>query len=283
MKNKEKIVKISIGVIIALIMLFPIFKDMNENRLLKAIKITDLEKTVSSTSSYKYAVIYVDSSEKETIKDSKKELKQIVDKFKTDEKEVKAYYIDSTELTDGDFSSLGLKKSKAGYVFVSNGEILNSADVNIEKKQLKNLVELYTASGISKDLIKYKVAKNAKEYLNLVEGKKVTMAVFGRTNCYYCQQFLPVYNTVASDYKLDIYYFDSLTYDEGEYDKIMSAGLKIPAACSESGKEAKLESGFGTPLTLFTKKGKVVDCISGYTNKQNLLTKLKKVGLIEEK
>ena len=283
MKNKEKIVKISIGVIIALIMFIPIFKDMNENRLLKTIEMKDLQETISSTASYKYAVIYVDSSEKETIKDSKKEVKKIVDKFKTDEKDVKAYYIDSTELTDNDFNTLGLKKSKSGYVFVANGEILNSAASNIEKKKLRNLVELYTSTGISKDLINYKVAKNAKAYLGLVESKKVTMAVFGRANCYYCQQFLPVYNTVAGDYKLDIYYFDSLNYAEDEYNKIMSAGLKIPASCSESGKEAKLESGFGTPLTLFTKKGKVIDCISGYSNKQNLISKLKKVGLIAEK
>ena len=282
MKNKEKIVKIGIGVVIALIMLIPIFKDMNENRLLRTIKVTDLEKTVSSTSSYKYAVVYVDSLEKENIKDSKKELKKTIDKFKTDEKDIKAYFIDSTDLTDGDFTSLGLKKSKGGYIFIANGEIIKVSNLDISKKKLKNLVELYTSSGIAKDLINYKVAKNAKSYLNLVEDKKVTMAVFGRTNCYYCQQFLPVYNTVADEYDVDIYYFDSLTYDEDEYDKIMSAGLKIPASCSESGKEAKLESGFGTPLTLFTKKGKVVDCISGYTNKQNLISKLKDVGLIEE-
>ena len=146
---------------------------------------------------------------------------------------------------------------------------------------LDKYVSLYTASGVSKDLIKYKVAKNAKEYLNLVKEKKITMAVFGRTNCYYCQQFMPVFNTVAGEYKLNIYYFDSLKFDEKEYNKIMSAGLKIPATCSESGKEAKLEAGFGTPLTIFTKNGKVVDCISGYNSKKDLIEKLKTVGMIK--
>ena len=286
MKNKTSLTKIVIVAIILLIMFIPIFKDMANNSLLKTIDMetfsgTNNDGIVKKTESYKYAIVYVDSSDNEKIKDLKKELKKIVDSYKTDEKEINAYYMDSKEMSSADFTKLGLNNSKKGYVFIANGEILYSNKGLVDKKELKKLVSLYTASGVSKDLVNYKTAKNAKEYLNLVKGKKITMAIFGRTNCYYCQQFLPVYNTVAKEYKVDIYYFDQLKYDEKEYNKIMSSGLKVPASCNEEGKESKLEDGFGTPLTLFTKKGKVIDCIAGYNNKKELVKKLESVGLIK--
>lgn len=284
MKNKGKAIKLVIVIGIVLIMFIPIFIDMSENRLLKSVKLDGLEKAVSDTANYGYAIIYVNNSDTDNINEKKKELKTIVEKYKSkDEKSISIYFLDSKELKSAQsaISGITLDGSKEGYVFIANGEILYQTDKTLDKKTLEKYVSLYTASGVSKDLINYKVAKNAKEYLNLVNSKKTTMAVFGRTNCYYCQQFMPVFNTVAKEYKLDIYYFDSLKFEEKEYNKIMNAGLKVPASCSENGKEAKLESGFGTPLTIFTKKGKVVDCISGYNTKADLTKKLKTVGMIK--
>lgn len=282
MKDKGKVIKIAIVLCIFLIMFIPIFIDMSENRILKTISMDEVEKAISDTASYNYATIYVDSSDKEDIKDKKKELKEIVEKYRAkDEKTINAYYLDSNDLSSADLKILKLKSGSAGYIFAANGEVLYQTSEKLNKKSLENYVSLYTSSGVAKDLVNYKVVKNAKEYLNLVNGKAITMAVFGRTNCYYCQQFMPVFNTVAKEYKLNIYYFDSLKFDEKEYNKIMSAGLKIPASCSENGKEAKLEAGFGTPLTIFTKKGKVVDCISGYNKKSDLIKKLETVGMIK--
>jgi thioredoxin-related protein len=137
-------------------------------------------------------------------------------------------------------------------------------------------------NGISEDITYYKVAEDAETYEKLVNKKKtITMAVFGRDNCFYCNQFKAVYNTVAEEYNLDIYYFDSLSYDEDEYQKIMDLGLKIPASCTDGDEDALLSDGFSTPVTLFTKNGKVIDCISGYTNKATLITKLETVGMIK--
>ena len=281
--KKNNIYKIAGILIVVLIMFIPIFKDMSENRLLKTIKIDDYEKAISDTSSYNYAVVYVDSSDNGNVKDNKKELKSIVEKYqKEDEKEIKAYFMDQNELSSNDYTTLKLNSSKPGYIFIANGQVLYQTNDKLSNSDLDKLVSLYSASGIKKDLINYKVVKNAKEYLKLVESKKTVMAIFGRTNCYYCKQYLPVFNIVAKEYKLDIYYFDSLKFDEKEYNKIMKAGLKIPASCSETGKETKLEEGFGTPLTLFTKKGKVIDCINGYNNKSDLISKLKDVGMINK-
>ena len=108
------------------------------------------------------------------------------------------------------------------------------------------------------------------------------MAVFGRDNCFYCNKFKPVYNAVSEKYDVDIYFFDSLSYDKTEYDKITNMDLTVPAKCNSNGTEFKLSDGFGTPLTLFTKKGKVVDCISGYVNRESLIDKLKTNKMISE-
>ena len=58
--------------------------------------------------------------------------------------------------------------------------------------------------------------------------------------------------------------------------------LTVPAKCNTEGVEFKMSEGFGTPLTIFTKKGKVVDCISGYVNRNSLIEKLKNNNLISE-
>ena len=67
---------------------------------------------------------------------------------------------------------------------------------------------------------------------------------------------------------------------------VIIVGLLTITGCSKNNtateKETKLEPGFGTPLTLFTKKGKVIDCINGYVNKETLVSKLETVGMIKE-
>ena len=107
------------------------------------------------------------------------------------------------------------------------------------------------------------------------------MHVFGRNTCYYCNIFKPVYNEVAAENKLDIYYYDSDSFNSDEYSKILNSGINIPAECTSSKEETPLSSGFGTPLTLYFKNGKVVGCISGYVNKEKLETKLKSVGMMK--
>ena len=118
--------------------------------------------------------------------------------------------------------------------------------------------------------------------MKLANSKNITMTVFGRNSCSWCNKFKPVYNEVAAEYKLDIYYIDSDNFDSTEYSKILNSGLLIPAKCTQNGEDTPLSSGFRTPLTLFTQNGKSIDCIGGYLNKTRLVSTLKSVGLIEE-
>ena len=118
--------------------------------------------------------------------------------------------------------------------------------------------------------------------MKVIKSKNVIMTVFGRNSCYWCNKFKPVYNEVAQEQNVEIYYIDSDSFDKDEYNKILNSGLNIPAKCTESKeKDLPLSSGFGTPLTIFTKKGKEIDCIGGYVNKASLESKLKSVGMIK--
>ena len=57
--------------------------------------------------------------------------------------------------------------------------------------------------------------------------------------------------------------------------------MKIPKACNDSGKAVALSELNAVPLTIFTKNGKVIDCISGVESKEGLTAKLKDVGMIK--
>ena len=242
----KKVFKIIVVCLIVLLLSIPIFKEMSNNTGFKTIKYSDYKKAVENTESYKLALIYVAPKSIETTEESKEAIKEVLKDITKDDEEIKPYYIDSDELEADAIKELKLDETTGqAYIFASNGEAIKIVSGALSKEDLVKYVNLYSANGI-------------------------------------CQQFLPVVNTVADENKLEyVYYFDSNNYDEEEYGKIMDAGLTIPAECSSTGKKAKLEPGFGTPLTLFTKKGKVIDCISGYTSKSKLEAKLKTVGMIK--
>lgn len=277
MKNNVA-VKIIIA-IVAVLMCIPVVAEMISKNADKIIANGNYNVAVESSKSYGFSLLYIGQDDKE----KRESINDIIAKYKSDDNNVEVYYMDIDELSSSELAErLGTSSAKAGYQFIANGEVIRTVDKDLSDKELDAYISEYTASGIPSDYVHYKVAKDAAEYKKLVNSKNtVTMAVFGRDNCFYCNQFKPVYNTVAEEEKVDIYYFNSLTYDADEYQKIMDLGLKIPGSCRSDGVETDLKKdGFGTPLTLFTKNGKVIDCINGYTNKASLIAKLKTVGMI---
>ncbi len=286
MVMKTNIFKKVIAVLIVLVMLSPIVIDMCLNGSLRKIKYAKLENKIEETANnYGFALVYVAPGSLDETKDIKKNIKDDLKEYKNvaTDKDLKGYYMDYDKLSDDEKKDIfGSNNAKKAYMFLVNGELLDTIYDELDDAKLKSYIRAYSANGIDDDLVNYKVAKDAKSYQKIVKDKKkTTMAVFGRDTCFYCNQFKVVYNTVAGEYGLDIYYFDSDSYDKDEYTKVMNLGLKIPASCSDTQKEVNLQPGFGTPLTLFTKNGKVVDCISGYATKSSLITKLKTVGILE--
>lgn len=273
-------------VAVVLIMLIPIIIDAVSSSFLAVLKYDKLRETINNTTNFDYALIYV-APKSDEVKEKRAKLKEITNNYKASDgtSQMKAYYLDSTDLTSeqkSEFFEEGSKNDEA-YAFVVNGEIIKTKEGEMSEEELKKNIEYYTSNSEEYDseFDHYKVPKDAKEFNSIVKDKKkVNMFVFGRDTCFYCNQFKIVYNTIIEETGIDsIYYIDSDTYDSNEYDKIMDSGLKIPAKCNE-GKEVELQSGFSTPLTLITKNGKVIDCISGYSNKRNLTTQLETVGIL---
>lgn len=271
-----------IVVAIVILMFIPIVSEIAASNALKKISASDFDKFVSDTANYKLGVLYIG----EDNKDIKKSINSIVNEYKDNSSNIKvsAYFMDAKDLSDADaLAIVGSTGVTSAYVFAVNGEVLKTELNALSSAKLSSYVKEFTSSGIDSELKYYKTVDKASDYEKLVKDKKtITMAVFGRDTCAWCNLFKPVYNTVAEEYNLDIYYFDSVSFNKDEYAKIMDMGLTLPASCN-NGTEKKLSDGFDTPLTIFTKNGKVIDCIStGYMNKSGLITKLKTVGMIQE-
>ena len=267
-----------IVVIVCLILLIPILIDYFGNAKIKKI---DYDKYLDVVENGENALVYVGDLSSESYKDETAKLLKKVEKSgtKTDyASEYSIYSIDGTDLTEKEVENLG---TKDGYVFIISGEQQKVMDDDSSEKELTNLVDAYYNASFNSSNKFYKVAKDAAAYEKLVNSKDVTVAVFGRDTCYYCNIFKPVYNAVAEKYGVDIYFFDSDSYNKKEYQKIMDLGLTIPASCNSNGTESKLSDGFGTPLTIITQKGKTIDCISGYVDRSTLKAKLTEHGLIK--
>lgn len=287
MKSSKKII---VAVAIILVMCLPIAIDAINNSILKTIKYKDLEDAYKATAKYEFTLVYVAPKSNEDTKDKKSTVKEVTSKYKSSYgKALGVYYMDYDKLTDAQKTDImGDTSHDGAYMFVVNGEVLKTITEDINEDELDKYVAFYSnnikGEDIPEEMKTFKVAKDAKSFQKTIKRKNdVTMAVFGKDTCFYCNQFKLVYNTVAEEYDVDdIYYFDSGSYDEKEYKKIMDMGLKIPATCSKTGKEVDLQTGFDTPLTLFIKNGKTIDCINGYSNKSTLITKLETVGMIKE-
>jgi len=275
MENKSKTWIIVLGVVV--IIMLPILVDFIGNS--KVNEIT-YDKYLEIKEKGENALIYVGDLSKDSYDDTVDVLKEVIaGATSTDySSEYSVYSIDSTELTEEEVASLG---TSSGYVYMIEGDTQKTLST-ATTDYLVDLVDAYYNANLNSENASYKVAKNAAAYEKLVNSKDVTVAVFGRDTCYYCNIYKPVYNAVAEKYGIDIYYFNSDSYDSKEYEKVLKLGLKIPAECNSTGEESLLSDGFGTPLTLITKKGKTIDCISGYVNRETLIAKLAENKLIKE-
>lgn len=107
-----------------------------------------------------------------------------------------------------------------------------------------------------------------------VDNKKGTiMVTLGVDTCSHCQNFKKVMNEVAQEKQVEIYYLDANNIDDDH-------AYAIPLKCADEANQ-KITDGFGTPLTLFLKDNKVVDCISGEVDAVSLKSKLRNNELIK--
>lgn len=268
---KEK--KINYGFIIFLVVLvilfIPIISDYIKKQNIEVLSSNEISEKIDKDENF---VVYIGDLDKTV----KKELKSFRDETKTNYSY--EYGVYNTKSSEDIKELLG---DKVEVAIIIEGDVQKTY-AKYDKETVSKDVDKYLLAKITDDNASYKVAKDFKTYKKIIKSDKVTMSVFGRESCSYCNLFMPVYNAIAEKYELDVYYFDSDNYDASEYKKIVNLNLTVPSKCSSQGVEFKLSDGFGTPLTIFTKSGKVVDCISGYVNRSALIEKLKTVKMISE-
>lgn len=273
----EKVKKLLLPVVIIIILLLPIIINYVNN---KKISVISYDKYTSNMSKEKVTLTYFGDTSSEEYAKIKEELLNLKSKYSIEVSAVNTPKL-STEEKQKLTSSNEKFNTKSVFVITQDGNTVKVVDKETENVNLDAQLNKYINNVIPDDEVAYKTVSTYKEFMKIYKSKKVTMHVFGRNTCYYCNIFKPIYNEVAAENNLDIYYYDSDSFNSDEYSKILNSGINIPAECTSSKEEAPLSSGFGTPLTLYFKNGKVVGCISGYVNKEKLETKLKSVGMMK--
>ncbi len=98
-------------------------------------------------------------------------------------------------------------------------------------------------------------------YRELVESDEPFMFVIERTNCGYCQMYMPILEEVTKEKKISIYYINTEEVPSGDISKL-----------SSENKYLKKHSDWGTPTTLFMKGENVLDALGGYVEKDTFLS-----------
>lgn len=291
MVMKESVVKKIIIALVIIGLFIPVGIEMYKGATSKieTIAYSEISNIVKeSGNNYGFSLVYVSPESNENAEEVKQEVLDTVSSFNsiTAGEALTASFVDYDSLSDSEKKEVfGDSTDKVAYITIYNGSKIRTVQGSMSTSQLREIVSADSGNGISSNLVNYKVAKDAAEYQKLVKDKKkVTMAVLGRDSCTYCNMFKVIYNKVTKDYGLEnVYYFNSDSYDKDEYTKVLSTDLVVPSACLDNKGDKKLsEANFGTPLTLFTKNGKVIGCIGGFVNEEKLVTKLKEVGMIKE-
>lgn len=273
MEKKKNNVGLIVLVIVVVLLFIPIIVDYVKKQNITEISLSDLNEKIKTSNTF---VIYKGTVDKET----KKSLRKIRNSINSELTDY-SYEYDIYNIEDSDEVDKLLGKDTNYAIYIEGEEQKSYSKEDLD--ELKEDMETYIVSDLNEENRSYKVAKDFKTYKNIVKSDDVTMAVFGRDTCYYCNMFKPIYNAVANKYNLDIYFFDSDSYDKTEYNKIINLDLTIPGKCnSNTQTDFKLSDGFGTPLTIFTQNNKVIDCISGYVNRATLIQKLKSLNMISE-
>ena len=274
---KDKVRNLVVICVIVIAVLLPIIIPFIRSGAVSTKNYNYFSDKLSNTT---FSLVYFGSTDKDEYKPYKTILKNLKKEYKID-----TYTVDITKLSETERKTLtNLNeelKNQNVFVIVRDGEIIYANSNQITEEELSAVINKWGNGIIPEEEVVYKTVSTYKEYMALVNSKKIVMAVFGRNSCGWCNRFKPVYNEVATENNLDVYYFDSDSFDTTEYSKILNSDLKIPAKCTDTGEAQKLSDGFGTPLTLFTKEGKVINCISGYVNKTRLTSILKETGMIK--
>ena len=204
-----------------------------------------------------------------------------------DNYDIKPYNMEETKM--GALSAL-IKNSNLeevnddnGYLLIHDSKLVWVSGEEVDDTELNDAVLVHFYNKIPDKDVVYKVPADGDEMVKLIKRKdKFTVLVIGKQDCNYCQMYLPVFNKVAKDSNIDIYYIDSTTYNKSEYKKITDLELEIPAYCTTNNIKTSTAGTFSKPMTFIIKNGKTVGCALGYKSEDSLKGLLFSYGVINQ-
>ena len=108
------------------------------------------------------------------------------------------------------------------------------------------------------------------DWVNDSLAEEYTLAVIAQTTCDYCEMYKPVVESVQSKYEdLNIYWFHTDELSNSDYSTL-------------SGTYDISDTFRGTPYTMLTYHGVLIDHISGYVDEETLIQFLVDNGVINE-
>ena len=108
------------------------------------------------------------------------------------------------------------------------------------------------------------------EWVNDSLEEKFTIAVIAQTTCSFCEMYKPVVESVENKYEdLNVYWFHTDELSNADYSTL-------------SGTYDISDTFKGTPYTMLTYHGVLIDHISGYVDEETLIQFLVDNGVINE-
>ena len=98
------------------------------------------------------------------------------------------------------------------------------------------------------------------EYEDFVDSEEPFIVVIERAGCSYCIQYMPIVEEVAKEKKIPLYYIDTDTLSEEEFNELSTTNNYLK------------RNNWGTPTTLFMLGDRVLDNIPGYVDKDGVLS-----------
>lgn len=98
------------------------------------------------------------------------------------------------------------------------------------------------------------------EYKEFVSSGDAFIVIIERSGCTYCIQYMPIVEEVANEKKIPIYYIDTDTLTNEEFNELSNTNSYLK------------RNEWGTPTTLFMLGDRVLDTIGGLTEKETVLS-----------
>lgn len=105
------------------------------------------------------------------------------------------------------------------------------------------------------------------EYLDIIKKDGLHFMFVGSENCGYCKMFKEEIAKFYEEYKINMYYLDLSTIEEEGYEKLLESDTYFAT------------EQWGTPTTMIYYNGQRVEMISGYVDKDTIVSKLNDVYL----